>query len=344
MLQVKLIKDVSKMVNLILHHSRVQKVLFLIQAGLLILSSQGSRPILARGESTFCYEKPECGPSTWSGFCNSGNNNRQSPINLEKVPAQLACPSSELCFNDPYYATQNSFYIRNDGHTLKIQLNENTTSKLSFTGTGLKGGYILSQIHFHWGLRNGIGSEHAVDGSHSDAEIHLVHYSEAYGSLDLALEDGNPESLAVIGVFLQVMNNETRFEDENLSFQSIACGIEAIGGLDLNTMTLIEKPLRPMDFLPFLLTAHNNNNDNDDSESCDHFVYRYAGALTTPPCAEKVTWTIFNSPKYISRTHLEMLRGLKNRDGEFVGNNFRPLQPRAGRKVYYYAVNKAYLS
>ena len=294
---------------------------------------------LPSSNNYFCYNKPECGPSTWGPVCSTGNEKRQSPINLSVDPRcnSTLYPNSELSFSKAYYKTQKYFFIRNNGHTVQIQLNEDATSKLSFTGTGLKGSYVLSQIHFHWGLEDEIGSEHTVNNIQFPAEIHLVHYSSAYRSLDLALEDDNSEALAVLGIFLQVSQTNTTYvssPEEKLSFQSLFRGIKTIGSRnssDANPSAFrqVKKPLRVIDLLPLTNSSSGNNN----------FIFRYAGSLTTPNCLEKVVWSIFNTMKYVSPSQLRILRNLQNSNGDFVGNNFRPIQPLAGRKVRYYSVD-----
>jgi carbonic anhydrase len=52
-----------------------------------------------------------------------------------------------------------------------------------------------------------VGSEHTVDGKEYSGELHLVHWNKTkYGSFAEAL--GQPDGLAVLGVFLQVRANE----------------------------------------------------------------------------------------------------------------------------------------
>ena len=49
----------------------------------------------------------------------------------------------------------------------------------------------------------GKGSEHTVNGKSYDAELHLVHYKSSYASFAAAYDDAKPDSLAVIGIFLE---------------------------------------------------------------------------------------------------------------------------------------------
>jgi len=68
--------------------------------------------------------------------------------------------------------------------------------------------------------------------------------------------------------------------------------------------------------------------------------YRYLGSLTTPACFESVTWTVFNRVIFISERQAEILSTSTyeyKKDAEknrVIENNFRPIQPLNGRRVY----------
>ena len=73
------------------------------------------------------------------------------------------------------------------------------------SGGGLTHKYKFSQVHFHWGQKNSEGSEHRVGNISFPMEMHLVHYKAVHSTIKEALEEGAPDSLAVLAVFLQVV-------------------------------------------------------------------------------------------------------------------------------------------
>ena len=71
------------------------------------------------------------------------------------------------------------------------------------SGGTLRQVYQLLQLHFHWGSVDNQGSEHTLNGKRFPMEMHLVHKSSSFESVDSALE--NTEGLAVAGFFFEVI-------------------------------------------------------------------------------------------------------------------------------------------
>lgn len=70
--------------------------------------------------------------------------------------------------------------------------------------------------------------------------------------------------------------------------------------------------------------------------------YRYQGSLTTPPCAESVTWTIYDYRIPILASTLEEFSLIKTEEEDesthekskvHLVNNYRPLQPLNNRVI-----------
>jgi carbonic anhydrase len=183
---------------------------------------------------------------------------------------------------------------------------------------GLSEPYILAQFHMHWGKDNCEGSEHTANGLHYPLEIHLVHYNSKYPNISAALrhEDG----LAVLGIMADTGPTAHRTIDSlEEQFHSVKYAA---------TTTEIKAPLFSMQsLLP---------------SDTDHFV-RYRGSLTTPPCLEIVTWTVFKTPIPVSESQMNAFRALSlnkpaadtsvNVTDMPMDVNFRPTLPLNGRIV-----------
>ena len=60
--------------------------------------------------------------------------------------------------------------------------------------------------------------------------------------------------------------------------------------------------------------------------------YVYSGSMTTPPCAEGVTWMIYSSPLSVSAEQADAFERL-------IGPNARPLQPQNNRDYFHLTGN-----
>ncbi len=124
-------------------------------------------------------------------------------------------------------------------------------------------------------------SEHTVNGNAYSMEVHFVHAST----------DGE---LAVIGVFLEPGAKRGPAWEV----------INAIWGVMPS-----QKGER----------ASNIGIALTDLLPTDRSFYRYAGSLTTPPCSEIVTWTVYAKPVQVGQKQIESFAAL-------FPNNARPIQ------------------
>lgn len=168
-----------------------------------------------------------------------------------------------------------------------------------------------------------------MNGRQYANEIHFVHYNKKYGSFDEAA--ASPMGLAVIGFLYEVclvifsLKNhlkilfQSKVNDE-LTDSLLSNGLEnVINWNDTNTLSEDEsfsiKDLigeQPFDFIS------------------------YAGSLTTPPCYETVTWIVSTRILDAAQCELDAFRRLRDSSGDQMVNNFRPLQRRNGRKLFYF--------
>jgi len=162
--------------------------------------------------------------------------------------------------------------------------------------------YSLHQFHFHWGFKYSEGSEHVIDGVAYAMEMHLVHRSD----------DGK---IAVVGIFFQEQ------AEDNQDLQPI---VERLQDVKYKgTETALASNLNLNNLLPANPTS----------------FYRYAGSLTTPGCAEGVTWSVVSQPMGVGKAQMAEFRKMSSatKDEATVGctmaPNYRPLQPLNSRTV-----------
>lgn len=115
-------------------------------------------------EGGFSYNKQ----GKWGGMCVSGNQGKQSPINIitSAVHNESLPPLEFSGWSSGYNGD-----FTNTGHSVRFDLRTPGTSKTS-TKAGM---YTLQQVQMHWGRKQGEGSEHKINGQASELEIHFVH-------------------------------------------------------------------------------------------------------------------------------------------------------------------------
>ena len=142
------------------------------------------------------------------------------------------------------------------------------------------------------------------NGEKYAAEIHFVHKNQQTGKL------------AVLGMLVQSSQNR----DSN-----------AQGAHELDMAAAAEWK-RYFDAIQQLKQANSSSTLSLKlstllSKNSNNF-WRYEGSLTTPPCTEIVTWTVFKTPIVMNETHIDSLRR-----GVFP-MNYREPQPLSNRVVY----------
>lgn len=251
----------------------------------------------------------QSGPSYWKNIAPACGGSSQSPIDVVLSDAQYKKDMTPIAFEGYDTIPPNvSYTLVNNGHTVQLNV---LNAVLKINGGGLPGSYQLVQFHVHWGKTNDVGSEHKINGKFYPMEIHFVHFSNNFNDLTSALT--NSTGLAVIGVFVEVGERNSAFDEIITQFSSVKYK---------GTSSSNIKPFRMSDLLP--------------AKRCE-FI-RYPGSLTTPGCQESVVWTILQYPITISEAQLNAFRALSHgaanepEDVPLV-NNFRPVQKVGTRKV-----------
>jgi carbonic anhydrase len=123
-------------------------------------------------------------------------------------------------------------------------------------------------------------SEHLLAGKHFDMEIHFVHKA-ANGAL------------AVVGVFIK----------PGATNSALAPIWAAMPAHEAEPGLVADVTINPAQLLPKV-----------------HDYFRYMGSLTTPPCSEGLTWTMFRTPIQASTAQIQKFAAL-------FPLNARPTQP-----------------
>lgn len=241
--------------------------------------------------------------SSMPGSQCSGSN--QSPINFPPMVEMVHSENLKAFTFTGYDQLVTSPTIVNNGHSVTVTF----TNDARVSGGDLGSTFKAAQFHFHWGNDNTRGSEHTYNGMTYPAELHVVHYNTKYADISEAVS--KPDGLAVLGFFIEVG------PIHNCNFGPVIDALKNVPDKG-NTSSLTPFKLRHM--LPMQLRDY----------------YRYMGSLTTPPCSETVKWTVFRDRLYMSEEQLQEFRKIyfDLSKSKVMVDNWRPPQPRNGRKVY----------
>lgn len=248
----------------------------------------------------------ELAPERWSEDFHQCTGKYQSPIDIEeKYVQRVSLP--ELDFHG-FDQEPNRTTITNNGHTVLLQ--PNFTEEPYITGGPLGFKYVFSQLHFHWGVNDSVGSEDLINNRSYPMELHMVFYNKDYDNSDKA--QGFKDGLVVLASFFEVS------EKPNAAYQPIVS--------TLPNVTL------PNDQI---VAVHVPSNLNDLLPKKKNLYFTYKGSLTTPPCSEVVTWIDFKNPILLSHEQLAEFRHLHKKANKLLTHNARPVQPLSGRPIWY---------
>ncbi|XP_052115435.1 alpha carbonic anhydrase 7 isoform X1 [Arachis duranensis] len=131
-------------------------------------------------------------------------------------------------------------------------------------------------------------SEHTIDGRRLDLELHLVHQTPT------------TNQIAVIGMLYR------------------------IGLRSDSLLSLLEGDLKALSGSSVGANRSVGVFDPKEVDMDTNLYYRYMGSLTTPPCTENVTWTVFTRIKSVRREQINLFRDAVHDDSD---GNARPIQP-----------------
>ncbi|KAF3004218.1 hypothetical protein E8E13_007067 [Curvularia kusanoi] len=246
--------------------------------------------------NTFGYG-PENGPFNWASLapeneaCKAGTN--QSPINIgtDELPGNLTRRNviihKRACVNET--SSDASIEAATDRPVMHIPEQEmefenlGTTIEVIVNGTTSFAGtdFRLVQFHMH------TPSEHHINDEYYPLEVHMVHQ----GVLDNT-------KLAVIALVFQVSAS-----DSDPLIAGLSSSLDAIA--TPGTKTPLEHGL---DF----------SNVMAKLESSD--ILQYSGSLTTPPCAEGVTFLVVKDPLDIGVADFNAIKKIVKFNSRFIQN------------------------
>ncbi|KAL3096009.1 hypothetical protein niasHS_005768 [Heterodera schachtii] len=254
-------------------------------------------------------ERGQCGPKHWLRIAKCEHlGDHQSPIDFQLSKMRIhplnIHPLCLVNFKKPLAGQ-----LINTGCGIQFQPDPQIEPPEIYGGL-LDQNYRFVQYHFHWAQNDNEGSEHTIGGLRYPAELHLVHQGVK-----------NPSKLAVLGIFLKLDNESENGEKKKFVFsaeemEALKKVIEFEQNAAIDTEHSLSSKLPP-------------NCCQEMASSAEHFVssfVRYEGSLTTPPCSENVTWTVFTDPLLVTREQMSLLRALKDCKGNVIEKNYRPVQ------------------
>ncbi|KAG9448008.1 hypothetical protein H6P81_014136 [Aristolochia fimbriata] len=139
-------------------------------------------------------------------------------------------------------------------------------------------------------------TEHSFDGTRFDAELHLVHESkEKRRAVVAVLYKIGAQSNALLSTLTDAIRSVSNTTQREAVVGAVDPSIAEIDGT---------KP-----------------------------YFRYMGSLTTPPCTEGVTWTVFTEVSTISSEQVSLITSALDQGAQ---RNARPIQPTNGRDVFLF--------
>uniref|UniRef100_A0A182JHT2 Carbonic anhydrase n=1 Tax=Anopheles atroparvus TaxID=41427 RepID=A0A182JHT2_ANOAO len=267
---------------------------------------------LAVANADFSYDDPD----HWAETDPDCGGSRQSPINIAREstttpPGGEGSPSLQL---EGGARKPVSITVTNNGHTVQYTFDWSKASERPQLVGGPLGQdpYVFEQLHFHWGAENDRGSEHTLNGMRFPMEAHFVFFKQEYGSFEQAINQ--PDGLAVLGTLYE------------------------LGGPKVPAGAKWARPLPKVREAGSSITLEGRELFSLESVAGAEWdrYYSYPGSLTTPPCAETVTWIVREAPAVLAQKDLDLLRSLLDSNGKPLVDNFRPVQPLNGRMVVRY--------
>ncbi|XP_077290150.1 carbonic anhydrase 7-like [Arctopsyche grandis] len=244
------------------------------------------------------------GPQHWGEQYDTCFGKHQSPININLLSVkEVKLPPLKM---EGFDEQIEGLVVANNGHTVMIKVENHEPPKIS--DGPLVGEYVFSQLHFHWGNNDSVGSEDRINNKSFPMELHIVFYKKEYGDPKGALE--HSDGLAVMAFFYEVDRHR------HPAYDLVTAALQNV--TEPQSAMPLARSLSLLALLPYDL---------------EHY-FTYSGSLTTPPCSEVVTWIDYEQPIRLAHDQINSFRELRSDHGH-ITHNFRPLQPIGDRTIFY---------
>jgi carbonic anhydrase len=253
----------------------MKRTLFVMVAALAVLGSSVGGSRINSGNAPGCGACDQhtwsysgtTGPEFWGTLCAPvcASGTRQSPIAIVDPVYNKALPTISYHRLTPNPALKETNY----GFTPKISYSTAPeTTYIQFSDSSAK--YQFVELHFH------SPSEHTLNGSPFEMEMHMVH-----------TDTSNPANNVAIAVLI-------REGSHNPKFDNILAHLPA--------GDRCEAPAIPYQNVYDLLPS-------------DRRYYTYPGSLTTPDCSETVKFVLLNGVIALSRDQMNTFRAYLKKQG-----------------------------
>ncbi|XP_021194409.3 carbonic anhydrase 1 [Helicoverpa armigera] len=249
---------------------------------------------------------PPQGTLEWLHYWSDIEGHLPSPINVSITGSTpFKCPELKWYNFDIY---PHKIKLTNTGYTLLLSAKW-TTERPYLEGGPFLEKHVLSQIHFHWGANMMEGSDHAVDDRRYPGEMHVSFFRSEYLTQEEALHHHDGVTMICYIIKYGVS------PDERLSW--VLEGINRVQEAQTNTRI---GPLPMSRLLPMFFE--------------DYFLYW--GTLETVKDEKYVIkWLVPRTTLFASLEQMNEFRRLWGPWDEPNLRNYRPLQERGGRHVFF---------
>ncbi|KAG8236515.1 hypothetical protein J437_LFUL012801 [Ladona fulva] len=243
----------------------------------------------------------------WVRSLMKADGNGPSPLNIDPSFAErISLPPLEWYH---YYEKAKIMKMKNTGKTVVLK-GEWANERPFVIGGPLRGCYVFSQVHFHWGPTDEEGSEHSFMGERFVMEMHAVFFKAIYRTQSNALQNKDG-----------IVNFAYVFKSDEIGNQHLQPLLQLIPEICKIKSTQEIQPLSLAD-----LGMIDFKND----------YYFYYGSNEVDETSLPVMWFIWPIPSLISSSQVDLFRNILSSSGSFVrGNSKPPLPTEEGKNLFY---------